>query len=111
MTLVLGVIAFFIPSTEILKSSELKSTITGFAPVCTITFAEAQYVIAGIITSSPGPTPHHRNNNSIPAVQDETATVHLLPQYSVSCFSNSFVRGPVVIQPEVNAAVTSSITF
>jgi hypothetical protein len=62
------------------------------------------------MTSSPGPTPHHRKNISIPAVQELTATVVWQPQYSVIFFSNNFVRGPVVIQPLKSAAVTSSTT-
>ena len=111
MTFVFRVIAASILSSAILKSSPLISTITAFAPVCNTTFALAQYVYTGMITSSPGPIPHHLRKTSIPMVHELTATVVLQPQYAEIFFSNSFVLGPVVIQPLNKAAFTSSSTF
>ena len=93
------------------KSSAFTSTITGFAPQCTITFAVAQYVYAGTITSSPSCTPNHRNTTSSPTVFEFTANVALFPQYAVNLRSNSFVFGPVVIQPDFKVSTTSSMTL
>ena len=93
------------------KSSAFTSTITGFAPQCTITFAVAQYVYAGTITSSPSCTPNHRSTTSSPTVFEFTANVALFPQYAVNLRSNSFVFGPVVIQPDFKVSTTSSMTF
>jgi hypothetical protein len=46
---------------------------------------------------------------SRPAVAEFKHKVALLPQYAVNFFSKSLVRGPVVIQPDFKAAVTSAI--
>ena len=52
IALVFSVMAFFIPSTEMLKSS-VESTMTGFPPAHNTAIAVAEYVYAGTMTSSP----------------------------------------------------------
>src|SRR5947207_3003467 len=62
-----------------------------------------------MITSSPSPTPNHRSINSKPEVAEFKHKVALHPLYAVSFFSNNFVFGPVVIHPDFNVSITSSI--
>lgn len=61
------------------------------------------------ITSSPGPTPKIRRAISAHAVCELRQHTFLLPRYSPIFFSNCFVLGPVVIQPDFRALTTSPI--
>ena len=62
------------------------------------------------MTSSPSPMPNTRRVISKAVVAALKQTVLSLPQYSVILFSNSLVFGPVVIQPDFKALITSSIS-
>ena len=53
---------------------------TGFAPVCTITFAVAGQVSGVVSTSSPAPMPSATSARCIAVVQDETANACSTPQ-------------------------------
>ena len=54
-----------------------------------------------------GPIPRTRSAISTAAVAEFRHTDLDVPQYSAIFFSNSFVFGPVVIQPDFIAAMTS----
>src|SRR6185437_2941898 len=58
---------------------------------------------------SPSPTPYHRKASSRPAVAELRHKTAGTLQYSPIFFSNSFVLGPVVIQPDLSTSVTASI--
>ncbi len=75
-----------------------------------MTEADAVYVYADVITSSPGPMPRICNDNSIAAVAEFKQTALFVPTYLAICFSNSFVFGPVVIHPDLSASITSVIS-
>ena len=62
------------------------------------------------MTSSPSPIPSKRNVISAQAVCEFRHTALLVPQNLATSFSNSFVLGPVVIQPDRKASVTCSIS-
>ena len=55
------------------------STNTGVAPTLTIMFGAAKNVIAGVMTSSPGPMPHTVSASSSAAVADDTQRTGLPP--------------------------------
>ena len=57
MAFVLGVMAFFTDSNEILNVSKSTSTTTGVRPINATTSAVAINVNVGVITSSPGFSP------------------------------------------------------
>jgi hypothetical protein len=82
---------------------------TGVAPQCNTIFAVAAYVMAGIVNSSPGPTPYHRNANSQAAVQLEKQASCGTSRNSASSFSNAANSGPEVIQPERNTRLTAAM--
>ena len=63
------------------------------------------------MTSSPGPTPKTRNANSKAAVAEFKQTTFSVPIYSANWRSNSFVFGPVVIQPDCSTSTTLLISF
>ena len=68
------------------------------------------YVIAGTITSSPSLIPRTRNVNSNAAVAELRQTVFGVLVNSDNLLSNSFVFGPVVIQPDFKVSITSLIS-
>ena len=63
------------------------------------------------MTSSPSPIPRNRKMDSSHAVAEFRHTALLVPQNSAIFFSNSFVFGPVVIQPLFNASTTPCTSF
>ena len=71
---------------------------------------DAVYVYAGTITSSPSPIPNIFKFSSRAAVAELRQTVFSVPIYPVINFSNFFVFGPVVIQPDFKVSTTSSIS-
>ena len=73
-TLVRGPICARMESAETTRCWGSMSTITGVAPQCNMMLAVAAYVMAGMMTSSPGPTPNQRNANSHAVVQLEKPT-------------------------------------
>ena len=98
------------------------STNLTVAPQWIIADAEAVYVYAGIITSSPGPMPNTLRLSSSAAVAELKHTnlllyfagflsvsTSVLPFliYAASLLSRSFTLGPVVIQPLLNVSTTS----
>ena len=85
------------------------STNTGVAPTLTIMFGAAKNVIAGVITSSPGPMPHTRSASSSAAVADDTQRTWRPPTYSDSAASKALSFGPLVIQPERSTSATLAI--
>lgn len=68
------------------------------------------YVYAGTITSSPSPIPQILKFNSSAAVAEFKQTTFEVWQNPANRFSNSFVLGPVVIQPDFKASTTSAIS-
>ena len=62
------------------------------------------------MTSSPSPTPNKRKVISAHAVWEFRHTALLVPQKVATSLSNSFVLGPVVIQPDFYASVTCAIS-
>src|SRR5690606_23047964 len=85
---------------------------TGRAPTCSTTLAVAAKVRVGTMTSSPGPTPRATSATWRPAVHELSISEVPpgAPTYAPNARSNSLVRGPVVIQSDRSAAVTSSIS-
>ena len=75
-----------------------------------MTLHVAVYVYAGTITSSPLPMPNNLKVISKAVVAALKQTVLSVSQYSLIFLSNSFVFGPVVIQPDFKASTTSSIS-
>ena len=63
-----------------------------------------------MITSSPGPIPNTRRDISSAAVAEFKQTALGVPNCAAIFFSNSLVRGPVVIQPLFKASTTSLIS-
>ena len=110
IALVFSVIAFFIPSTEILKSS-VESTMTGLPPAHNTAMAVAEYVYAGTITSSPGCKPNQRSMRIAPEVQELTHSTLFTPDILPISSSNAFTFGPVVIHPDLSESTTSFITL
>ena len=70
------------------------------APTRQITLAVATKLIAGVITSSPGPTPHTRSAISSASVAEVIARTVRPPRYAESAASNSWTLGPLAIQPD-----------
>ena len=70
-TLVRGPTRARMASAETTRCLGSMSTITGVAPQCNTMLAVAAYVMAGMMTSSPGPTPNQRKANSHAVVQLE----------------------------------------
>ena len=62
------------------------------------------------MTSSPSPISKTRRISSKAAVAEFKHTVRLVWVYSDKRLSNSFVLGPVVIQPERKVSATSAIS-
>ncbi len=75
-----------------------------------MTEAEAVYVYAEVITSSPTPIPKICSESSMAVVAEFKQTALFTPTYSAILLSNSFVFGPVVIQPDLSASTTSAIS-
>jgi hypothetical protein len=86
------------------------STKITFAPQWIAAAAVAVYVYAGTITSSPSPIPQIRKLSSSAAVAELRHTTLLVWQNSANRFSNCFVLGPVVIQPDLKVSTTSLIS-
>lgn len=61
-----------------------------------------------VITSSPGPTPMARRAHSSAAVAEANVAARSACAKRAISRSNSFVFGPVVIQPLLSASATSS---
>ena len=78
--------------------------------MCTTGLADAVYVYAGTITSSPSPIPSTLNTNSKAAVAEFKHTVLGVVVNSDNLLSNSFVFGPVVIHPDFKVSITSLIS-
>ena len=85
------------------------STNTGTAPTFTIMLGAAKNVIAGVITSSPGPMPATCSASSRAAVADATTRTGRPPASVESAASNALTLGPLVIQPERSTAATSAM--
>ncbi len=85
------------------------STNTGVAPTLTTIFGAAKKVIAGVMTSSPGPMPHTYRANSSAAVADDTQRTGRPPTYSDRAASKALSLGPLVIQPERSTSATPAI--
>ena len=92
--MVFAVMAFSSAWTSMLKVSSHTSTNTGVAPNKAITSTVETNVNAGVITSSPLPTPSAKSaaiNASVPLPQLIT---HFEPVYCESCCSNSKTGDP-----------------
>ena len=63
------------------------------------------------MTSSPSLIPNKRKVISAQAVCELRQTARFTPHRSATSRSNSFVLGPVVIHPDLNASETCSISF
>ena len=72
-------------------------------------FGAAKNVIAGVMTSSPGPMPHTCSASSSAAVADDTQRTGRPPTNADSAASNALSFGPLVIQPERSTSATSAI--
>ena len=81
-----------------------------FAPIWHTTEALAVYVYAQVITSSSPEIPNKRKVISAQAVCELRQTARFVPHKSATSRSSSFVLGPVVIQPDLNASETCSIS-
>src|SRR3954470_5773495 len=86
------------------------SASTGVAPQYRTAAAVAANVIAGTITSSPGPTPAARYARCSAAVQEDTASAWRTPRCSANACSKACVRGPAVSQPERSTSATASMS-
>ena len=80
---------------------------TGAAPQKTAAFAVAAKVIAGTITSSPGPIPSDAYAACNAAVPLFTATACFVPTNDANASSNSVTFGPVVSQSEHITSLTA----
>ena len=85
------------------------STITGVAPQCNTMLAVAAYVMAGMMTSSPGPTPNQRKANSHAVVQLEKPTTCGTAKNDANSSSNAANSGPDVIHPDCSTRVTAAM--
>ena len=72
-------------------------------------FGAAKNVIAGVMTSSPGPIPHTVSASSRAAVADDTQRTGRSPTYAESAASKALSFGPLVIQPERRTSATLAI--
>ncbi len=72
------------------------STSTGVAPAKYTPSAVAQNVLAGMMTSSPGPMPAAISMSWMAEVPDATPRTRSTPRYSASCRSKAATSGPDV---------------
>jgi len=96
IALVFLVIAFSTHFGSILYVSGRQSTNTGFAPVNEIDEDEAIKLLAGVITSSPGPIPKARIPNSKADIPLSKPTAYFTPQNAANSFSNSETSSPKI---------------
>ena len=108
-TLVLGPMCARMASAETTRCLGSMSTITGVAPQCKTMLAVAAYVIAGMMTSSPGPTPNQRNANSHAVVQLEKQATCGTAKNAANSSSNAASSGPDVIHPDCRTRVTAAM--
>jgi hypothetical protein len=79
------------------------------APLRSITLPVQKKLCAGVITSSPGPTPSISRATCIAAVAEVTVRTGRPPAYSESAFSKAATRGPVAIQRLRSVSATAAI--
>jgi hypothetical protein len=82
---------------------------TGWAPTRMTTLALAANVIAGTITSCPGPMPQACSATSSAPVADVKVRTMRPPRYADKACSNSWTFGPLVIQPERRTSATAAM--
>ena len=80
----------------------------GFAELYITAWAVDTKVMAGTITSSPGPIPRSRMAISRAAVHDDRPTTRGAPTYAANSFSKASVRGPVPIHPDLRTSATAA---
>src|SRR5581483_6325247 len=102
-----GVIAAATAAGSIVRRPGSTSARTGVPPAWITALIVAGNVIAGAITSSPGPTPSARRARWRPAVHEPTAIACAVPISDANSSSKRSVRAPVPSQPERRTSMTA----
>jgi hypothetical protein len=89
-----GVIARSVAARSSVYVAGSMSTKTGAAPAITTVVAEATNENAGVMTSSPGPTPSAVNVRRSASVPDATPSARGTPQTAASSCSSARPSGP-----------------
>ncbi len=104
--LVRGVMAASAWARSMLRVARSTSTNTGLAPTRRMTLGVAVKLMAGVMTSSPGPMPHTCKATSSPPVAEVRERTGRPPRYSERPFSKACTLGPLASQPERRTSTT-----